>query len=107
MLVQIRTEEQVILESRKFAACCWGEGRPATCLVMLDEQGSLVDILYLPSLSGQQLAKRPGLQYNIAEDPKKVHRVHAKTFEGLRILHQLPFCYAVLDPGMKLRSFKV
>ncbi len=60
------------MERRRFAACCWGEGRPATCLVMLDEQGSLVDRLYLPSLSGQQLAKRPGTQYNIAEDPKKV-----------------------------------
>ena len=74
-LVQIRTEEQGILETRRFAACCWGEGRPATCLVMLDEQGSLGDTLYLPSLSGQQLAKRPSLHYNIAEDPKKVLRL--------------------------------
>ena len=44
---------------------------------MLDDQGSLTDILYLPSLSGLQIAKRPGMEYNIAEDPKKVHRALA------------------------------
>ena len=69
---QMKSEEGDIVDRRRIAACCWGEGRPATCLVMLDEQGSLVDILYLPSFSGPQRIIRAGLDYSIAEDPKKV-----------------------------------
>lgn len=68
----MKSEEGDVVERRRIAACCWGEGRPATCLVMLDEQGSLVDILYLPSFSGPQRIIRTGLDYSIAEDPKKV-----------------------------------
>lgn len=88
--MQIRTEDQEPIPNRRLAACCWGEGRPATCLVMLDEQGSLVDILYLPSLSGLQIAKRPGLQYNIAEDPKKVPSYFPAPYMWLEQIGKLP-----------------
>ena len=68
----MKSEEGDVVERRRIAACCWGEGRPATCLVMLDDQGSLADILYLPSFSDQQRVIRAGLDYSIAEDPRKV-----------------------------------
>lgn len=68
----MKLEEGDIVEKRRLASCCWGEGRPATCMVMLDEHGSLVDILYLPNFSGQQRAVRLPADYNIAEDPRKV-----------------------------------
>lgn len=71
-MVQMKAEDGDIVERRRLAACCWGEGRPATCLVMLDEQGSLTDILYLPSFSGQQKVIRAGVEYSIQEDPRKV-----------------------------------
>lgn len=60
------------MEKRRLAACCWGEERSATSIVMLDDQGSLVDVLYLPSFSGPQRIIRQGMDYNIHEDPKKV-----------------------------------
>ena len=68
----MKLEDGDVVEKRRLASCCWGEGRPATCMVMLDEHGSLVDILYLPSFSGVQRAGRLPPDYNIAEDPKKV-----------------------------------
>ena len=68
----MKSEEGDVVERRRLTACCWGEERSATCLVMLDEHGSLVDVLYLPSFSGPQRVIRPGMDYNIAEDPKKV-----------------------------------
>ena len=75
---------------RRLAACCWGEGRPATCMVMLDDQGSLVDVLFLPSFSGQLRAVRQAMgTYNIAEDPRKVRSI--PTLPLLTISH-IPQC---------------
>lgn len=70
----MKSEDGEVVERRRLAACCWGEGRSATCIVMLDEEGSLVDVLYLPSFSGLLHPMRPGVEYNIAHDPKKVRR---------------------------------
>lgn len=83
----MKSEEGDVVERRRIAACCWGEGRPATCLVMLDDQGSLVDILYLPSFSGQQRMIRANLDYSIAEDAKKVG--HSKSLWTISIHGEL------------------
>lgn len=70
--MQMHSEDGDLIQRRRVAACCWGEGRPATCMVMLDEQGSLIDLLYLPSFSGQLRTARPGVEYDIARDGRKV-----------------------------------
>ena len=79
--MQIKQEDGDLVrpELRRLAACCWGEERAATCLVMLDGQGSLVDVAYLPSFSGPQRIIRPGMDYNISEDPKKVSQTSIAT----------------------------
>ena len=62
-----------LVERRRFMACCWGEGRPATAAVMLDEQGALQDVLYCSQLSGP--LRPPGRNadsYKIFQDPRKV-----------------------------------
>ena len=45
-------ESPLPMEQRRFAALCWGPGDLATTMVMLNEQGQLVDVLYLGQLSG-------------------------------------------------------
>ena len=80
-LLQMKSEEGDVVVRRRLAACCWGEGRPATCMVMLDDQGSLVDVLFLPSFSGQLRSVRQAMgTYNIAEDPRKVRSIPTLPF---------------------------
>ena len=70
-------EEDEFIDNRRFMACCWGPGEPATVLVMLDQHGQLVDMLHCGQLSG--VIRRPprarfddALAYNMFNDPNKV-----------------------------------
>ena len=53
------------------------QGQPATSLVMVDEAGRMVEVLYAPSLSGVPRRYRPpdGQEYSPYLDPAKVGNV--------------------------------
>ncbi len=53
---------------------CWGPGDPATTMVMLNEHGQLVDMLYAGQLSGSIRRTRRNAQGvdDIFSDPAKV-----------------------------------
>lgn len=67
-------EEDEVVDKRRFMACCWGPGDPATVLVMVDDTGSLVDVLYAGQLSGNIPAppRRSDSTYDLFRDPRKV-----------------------------------
>lgn len=52
---------------------CWGPGDPATSMVMLNEHGQLVDVLYAGQLSGSIRRTRRNAQGvdDIFSDPAK------------------------------------
>lgn len=67
-------DESTVVEHRRFAAVCWGPGSPATTMVMLNEHGQLVDVLYAGQLSGGIRRTRRNAQGvdDIFSDPAKV-----------------------------------
>ena len=75
MGLQVQTgDESTVVEHRRFAAVCWGPGDPATTMVMLNEHGQLVDMLYAGQLSGSIRRTRRNAQGvdDIFSDPAKV-----------------------------------
>ena len=79
MCVQVTTtDDNTVIEQRKFAAVCWGPGDPATTMVMLNEHGQLVDVLYAGQLSGNIRRTRRNAQgsEDIFSDPAKVWHLH-------------------------------
>ncbi len=60
---------------------CWGPGDPATTMVMLNEHGQLVDVLYAGQLSGSIRRTRRNAQGvdDIFSDPAKVWPLHASS----------------------------
>ena len=75
LCLQVQTgDESTVVEHRRFAAVCWGPGSPATTMVMLNEHGQLVDVLYAGQLSGGIRRTRRNAQGvdDIFSDPAKV-----------------------------------
>ena len=76
-------DEQAVVESRLFAAVCWGPGDPATTMVMLNRDGQLVDVLYAGQLSGAIRRTRRSAQgvEDIFLDPAKARPtcLHARS----------------------------
>eukprot|EP00884_Botryococcus_braunii_P001188 jgi/Botrbrau1/1106/Bobra.0162s0007.1 len=66
-------DEDELVEKRRFMACCWGPGDPATVLVMVDESGALLDVLFAGQLSGGIPAppRRSDSSYDLFRDPRK------------------------------------
>ncbi len=80
MCLQVQTgDESTVVEHRRFAAVCWGPGDPATTMVMLNEHGQLVDVLYAGQLSGSIRRTRRNAQGvdDIFSDAAKVWPLHA------------------------------
>ena len=66
----VSNDDEEVIERRRFMAACWGDGQPATVLVMLDPAGNLTDLLYAGSFSGP--LRRPPQGYDLFMDPKTV-----------------------------------
>jgi hypothetical protein len=75
MHMQVRMpDEDELVEKRRFMACCWGPGDPATVLAMVDDSGQLVDVLFTGQFSGNIPAppRRSDSAYDLFRDPRKV-----------------------------------
>jgi hypothetical protein len=81
------SDEDELVEQRRFMAVCWGPGDPATTFVMLDHAGQLIDTLFAGQLSGNVPRTRP-MDNNPSNDPLKVGGLPA----GLLALTQALLC---------------
>ncbi|KAK9828928.1 hypothetical protein WJX72_002842 [[Myrmecia] bisecta] len=100
--LQVRLpDEDEFVEKRRFMTCVWGDGSPATTLVMLDENGGLVDMLYCSAFSGPQRRPKPGM--DLFSDPRK-----AKDAERVRdfIMAHSPHVLLVGSGSMHAKMLK-
>jgi hypothetical protein len=77
----VSNDDEEVIERRRFMAACWGDGQPATALVMLDPAGNLTDLLYSGSFSGP--LRRPPQGYDLFMDPKTVRCPVVRTLIGV------------------------